>query len=158
MQIESIFLETADNEKEHAKRFYKLIVQGMGEEVPAEVNVNALYPVALGTTLDNLKAAASGEYEEWSNLYPAFAYVARQEGFVEAATAFERISEVERQHEKRYLKLHDNIKNDTVFKKSEPTLWKCRNCGFIHEGSSALEKCPSCLHPKAYFEVLSENY
>jgi rubrerythrin len=158
MQIEAIFLETADNEKEHAKRFFKLILQGLGEEVPAEVNINASYPAALGTTLDNLKAAASGENEEWSVLYPEFACVAREEGFIDVAKAFERISEVEKQHEKRYLKLYENIKNDAVFKKPEPILWKCRNCGFIHEGPSAPEACPACLHPKAYFEVLSENY
>ncbi len=158
MQIEEIFIETADNEKEHAKRFYKLILQGLGGEAPTDVNVNALYPAALGNTLDNLKAAAQGEYEEWSNLYPTFADVAREEGFIEAAVAFEKISEVERQHEKRYLKLYENIKNDSVFKKSESILWKCRNCGFIHEAPSAPEKCPACLHPKAHFEVLSENY
>jgi rubrerythrin len=158
LQIESIFLETADNEKEHAKRFYKLILQGLGEEAPAEVTINASYPVALGSTLDNLKAAASGENDEWTNLYPKFAEAAIEEGFIEVAIAFERISEVEKQHEKRYLKLYENIKNDTVFKKSEPVFWKCRNCGFIYEGLSAPEGCPACQHPKAYFEVLSENY
>lgn len=158
MQIESIFLETADNEKEHAKRFYKLILQGLGEDIPADISINAAYPVALNTTLDNLEAAASGENEEWSKLYPEFANTAREEGFIEAAIAFERISEVEKHHENRYLKLYENMKNDSVFKKPDPILWKCRNCGYIHEGPNAPEACPACLHPTAYFEVLSENY
>lgn len=158
LQIEAIFLETADNEKEHAKKFYKLILQGLSEEVPAEVNINASYPVAQGTTLDNLKAAALGENEEWTNLYPEFARIAREEGFLETAIAFERISEVEKEHEKRYLKLAKNIEENTIFNKSESALWKCRNCGFVHEGPSAPEGCPACQHPKGYFEILNENY
>lgn len=157
-QIEAIFNETADNEKEHAKRFYKLILQGMDGELPAVVEVNAVYPVALGSTLDNLLAAAAGENEEWTVLYKEFAEVAEKEGFLTAAAAFRFIAKVEEKHETRYRKLAANIENGTVFKKDGKVYWKCRNCGYVHEGDEAPLNCPACLHPQTYFEVLAENY
>ncbi|ABN52094.1 MAG TPA: rubrerythrin family protein [Hungateiclostridium thermocellum] len=157
-QIEAIFNETADNEKEHAKRFYKFLLEGLNGELPASIMINADYPVAYGNTLDNLKAAAAGENEEWTKLYPEFAKVAKEEGFDEIAAAFTKIAEVEQRHEARYKKLAENIENNKVFNKDEKVLWKCRNCGYVHEGNSAPEKCPACAHPKAFFEVLAENY
>lgn len=157
-QIESIFIETADNEKEHAKRFYKLLLEGLNGQLPADILIEAMYPVAQGTTLDNLKAAAAGENEEWSKLYPEFADVAEKEGFSEVAVAFRMIAKVEDRHEKRYIKLAKNIEENTVFTKDGKVYWKCRNCGYVHEGTSAPDICPSCLHPKAYFEILAENY
>lgn len=151
-QIAAIFQETADQEKEHAKRFFKFLEGGM-------VEITASYPAGkIGTTLENLKAAADGEHEEWEDLYPHFAEVAKQEGFSSVAVAFTMIAKVEAEHEKRYRKLYQNIETDTVFKKSEKVKWKCRNCGYIHEGEKALENCPACLHPKSYFEVTEENY
>lgn len=158
MQIKDFFTETAENEKEHAKRFYKLLLEGLAGELPTVVEINASYPVAQGTTLDNLKAAASGENEEWTELYPAFAKVAEEEGFPEVAAAFKMIATVEKRHEARYNKLAENVQNGKVFKKGEKVLWKCDNCGYIHEGPNAPEKCPACLHPQAYFEVFVENY
>jgi rubrerythrin len=157
-QIKNIFIETADNEKEHAKRFYKLLLEGLQGELPAVIEINAAYPVAQGTTLDNLRAAAGGENEEWTGLYPAFANIAQEEGFPEVAAAFKMIASVEKHHEERYIKLADNIANGAVFKKDEKVLWKCSNCGYVHEGTGAPEKCPACAHPQAYFEVLSEAY
>lgn len=157
-QIKNIFLETADNEKEHAKRFYKFLLAGFQGELPAAIEINAAYPVAQGTTLDNLLAAAAGENEEWSELYPAFAQVAKEEGFPEIAAVFTMISSAEKRHETRYNKLAENIKKDQVFKKEEPTLWKCGNCGYIHEGTGAPDECPACAHPQAYFEVFKETY
>lgn len=157
-QIKNIFTETADNEKEHAKRFYKLLLEGFAGELPTMVEIQAGYPVAQGTTLDNLRAAASGENEEWSELYPAFAKVAEEEGFPEVAGAFRMIATVEKRHEARYTKLAENVANNKVFKKEEKILWKCGNCGYIHEGPGAPEKCPACLHPQAYFEVFVETY
>ncbi|KNY29359.1 rubrerythrin [Pseudobacteroides cellulosolvens] len=157
-QIKNIFIETADNEKEHAKRFYKFLLEGLQGELPAMIEINASYPVAQGTTIENLKAAADGENEEWSDLYPAFAKVAQEEGFPEIAAAFKLIASVEKHHEERYKKLAENIANDAVFKKGEKIKWKCGNCGYIHEGAEAPEKCPACVHPKAYFEVLAEAY
>ncbi|MFZ5989568.1 MAG: rubrerythrin [Bacillota bacterium] len=157
-QIEAIFNETADNEKEHAKRFYKLLLEGLNGELPAMVEINAAYPVAQGTTFDNLKAAAAGENEEWTELYPKFAEVAAQEGFPEVAAAFKMIAKVEEKHEARYKKLADNIANNMVFKKDGKVYWKCGNCGYIHEGDSAPVTCPACLHPQAHFEVFVENY
>lgn len=157
-QIKNIFIETADNEKEHAKRFYKFLLEGLKDELPATIEINASYPVAQGTTLDNLKAAASGENEEWSELYPAFADVADKEGFPEIATAFRMIAAAEKSHETRYNKLAQNIENGTVFKKDGKVFWKCGNCGYIHEGVEAPEKCPACLHPQSYFEVFVETY
>jgi rubrerythrin len=157
-QIEAIFTETADNEKEHAKRFFKLALEGMNGEIPADIDIAATYPLAMGTTLDNLKYAAAGENEEWSALYPEFARIAEEEGFPEVAAAFKMILKVEQRHEARYLKLYKNVHEGTVFNKKESTFWICRNCGYVHEGASAPEKCPACLHPQAYFELFRENY
>lgn len=157
-QIKNIFIETADNEKEHAKRFYKFLLEGFAGELPASIQITADYPVAQGTTLDNLKAAASGENEEWTDLYPAFAKAAQEEGFPEIAAAWRMISLAEKRHEIRYNKLAENIAGDRVFKKDEKVLWKCTNCGYVHEGAEAPEKCPACVHPQAYFEVFRETY
>ena len=157
-QIEGIFIETADNEKEHAKRFYKLILEGLKGETPAAVEINAMYPVAQGTTIENLKAAAAGENEEWTELYPKFAEVAAQEGFPEVSAAFKLITKIEEKHEARYSKLAANIADSKVFKKDEKVQWKCRNCGYIHEGEGAPDMCPACIHPQAHFEMFVENY
>jgi len=157
-QIRNIFNETADNEKEHAKRFYNFLVEGLKDELPTAIEINAGYPIAKGNTLENLKAAASGENEEWTDLYPAFAKVADEEGFPEIAAAFRYIADVEERHEKRYRKLAENIENDKVFKKDEKVLWKCGNCGYIHEGTEAPKLCPSCIHPQSHFEVFEETY
>jgi len=157
-QIKNIFIETADNEKEHAKRFYKFLLEGLKDELPTTVEINAQYPVAQGTTLENLKAAASGENEEWAELYPSFAKDADEEGFTEIANAFRLIATVEKRHETRYQKLANNVANGEVFKKDENVLWKCGNCGYIHEGTDAPNICPACVHPQAYFELFVENY
>ncbi len=157
-QIKNLFIETADNEKEHGKRFYKFLLEGLAGELPAMIEIQASYPVAQGTTFDNLKAAASGENEEWTDLYPAFANVADEEGFPEVAVAFRMIAEVEKRHEVRFLKLAKNIEEGKVFVKDGKTYWKCGNCGHIHEGAQAPEKCPACIHPKSYFELFVENY
>lgn len=157
-QIKNIFIETADNEKEHAKRFYKFLLAGFQGELPTEIEINASYPVAQGTTLDNLKAAAGGENEEWTELYPAFARVAEEEGFPEIAKAFNMIASAEKRHETRYNKLADNIEKGMVFKKDEKILWKCGNCGYVHEGEDAPDECPACIHPRAFFEQFVENY
>lgn len=155
VQISNIFMETAEQEKEHAKRFYKFLKDEFAGEA---IEITAGYPVALfENTAKNLEAAAEGENEEWTQLYPEFARVAREEGFPGIAVAYERIMEVENMHEKRYKKLLKNIEDGKVFKKDEVVLWKCGNCGYIFEGAEAPEVCPACLHPKAYFEVFSEN-
>lgn len=152
-QIAAIFLETAEQEFEHAKTFFKYLESGENLEI------TAMYPAGkVGTTAENLKAAAMGENEEWTKLYPHFADVAEKEGFREIATAFRMIARAEVEHEKRYLALLKNIENDTVFKKDTPTKWKCTNCGYVHEGTSAPEKCPACVHPKSYFQVQEQNY
>ncbi|MBN2160102.1 MAG: rubrerythrin family protein [Spirochaetes bacterium] len=151
-QIAAIFLETAENEKEHAKRFFKFLEGGM-------VEINASYPAGvIGTTADNLKAAAEGENEEHTKLYPEAADIADQEGFKEIAIVWRKIAEVEKHHEQRYLMLLKNIKDGAVFKKKAKTKWKCRNCGYVHEGESAPEACPACLHPQSYFEILTDEY
>jgi len=151
-QIAAIFLETASQEKEHAKRFFKFLEGGMTE-------IQASYPAGvIGTTKENLKAAAEGENEEWSALYPKFAEIARQEGFPEIAAAFRMISKVEAEHERRYLKLLQNVSEDRVFVKDGKVWWQCRNCGYVYESDKALEVCPACLHPKAYMQVRGENY
>jgi rubrerythrin len=158
-QMEAIFLETADNEKEHAKLFYKAIVAGMGgaqEAIPVEIT--AIYPVAYGNTRENLIAAAAGEREEWSDLYQSFATDAEADGFRDVAATFRKVAEVEKRHEARYLKLADNLAQDLVFRKNEPVEWICANCGYVHEGAAAPEICPACKHPKAYFELFCENY
>ena len=157
-QIKNIFIETADNEKEHAKRFYKFLLAGLQDELPTAIEINAAYPIAQGTTLDNLLAAAAGENEEWSELYPAFSKIAEEEGFPEIAAAFKMIASAEKRHETRYVKLAENIKKGQVFEKEEKRLWKCGNCGYIHEGKSAPQECPACIHPQAHFEVFEETY
>jgi len=157
-QIEAIFIETAENEKEHAKRFYKFLVEGLQGELPAAVSIDATYPVAQGSTLDNLKAAASGEREEWTAIYSDFSKTAEQEDYPEVAVCFRMIAEVESHHEVRYKKLAENIVNNRVFSKQEKTLWKCRNCGYVHEGKSAPETCPACQHPQDYYEMFVEAY
>ncbi|RLC47131.1 MAG: rubrerythrin family protein [Candidatus Cloacimonadota bacterium] len=155
-QIEEIFLETADNEKEHAKLFWKHLVKyGMNESV---VEINAAYPVAYSDTLKNLEYAANGENEEWTDLYPSFAKVAEKEGFTEIAITFKLVALVEKRHEERYRKLLKNVKGHTVFKKDGKVFWKCRNCGHIIESIEAPEKCPVCAHPREYFELFVENY
>ena len=151
-QIADIFTETSDQEKEHAKRLFKHLQGG-------EVEIQAAFPAGvIATTADNLRAAAGGEHHEWTEMYPGFAEVAREEGFNEIADIFEAIAVAEKQHEKRYLALAANIENGKVFKKDEPVVWRCRNCGYLHEGAEAPEACPACAHPQAYFEVLGENW
>ena len=151
-QIAAIFLETADNEKEHAKRFFKLL-EG------AELEIQAAYPAGvIGDTADNLAAAAEGENMEWTKLYKEAEETARQEGFEEIAAQFKEIAEVEQEHEKRYRKLLNNVKANKVFKREKKVRWKCRNCGYVHEGEEAPDKCPACAHPQAYYELLCENY
>jgi rubrerythrin len=157
-QIRNIFIETADNEKEHAKRFYKFLLAGLGDDLPAVIEIKAGYPVAQGSTLDNLKAAAAGENEEWADLYPAFADVAEQEGFAEIAQVFRNIASAERRHEIRYNKLAENMEKGFVFKKDKSVLWKCGNCGYVHEGVEAPVECPACAHPQAHFELFVETY
>lgn len=151
-QIAAIFMETSLNEKAHAKRFFKFLEGGMCE-------ITASYPAGvIGTTLDNLKASADGEHEEWEELYPQFAATAKEEGFPEVAAAFTMIAKVEKAHEARYRKLYENLEKGLVFKRGETFIWKCLECGYLHEGPNAPEKCPACLHPKSYFEIFVENY
>lgn len=151
-QIADLFLETAENEKEHAKRFFKFLEGGMCE-------ITASYPAGMiGTTAENLKAAAGGEHEEWTELYPKFAETAKAEGFNEVAAAFTMIAKVEKEHEARYLKLLALVTEGKVFKADQKTRWKCRNCGHVHEGIEAPGKCPACLHPQEYFERQAQNY
>lgn len=151
-QIASLFMETSLQEKEHAKRFFKFLEGGMTE-------ITASYPAGkIGTTSENLKAAADGENEEWSELYPKFAEIAKEEGFTEVAVAFKAIAKVEEFHEKRYRKLLKNIEEGTVFLKNGKVFWKCRNCGYVYEAEKAYETCPACLHPKSFMELLDENY
>ncbi len=154
-QIEEIFLETAENERMHAKLFYKHLVAAMNGE-PLEIQ--ASYPVAFDTTVKNLEYAANGEHEEWSDLYPGFADIADEEGFPDAARTFRAISLVEKRHEARYRKLLANVKEQKVFRKDNKVFWKCRVCGQIIEAGQAPEKCPVCDHPQEYFEVWVENY
>jgi len=152
VQIADIFAETANQEKEHAKRFFKQLEGG-------EVEISAGFPAGvIGSTLDNLKASAAGEHFEWSELYPSFAKVAREEGFEAAAMVWEMISVAEKQHEKRYVELAGNIEADRVFKREQSVVWRCRNCGYLHEGLTAPEMCPACAHPQAHFELLGENW
>jgi len=151
-QISAIFQETADNEKEHAELFFKLLKGGM-------VKITAAYPAGvIGSTSENLQAAADGEKLEWGTLYPDFAKVAEEEGFKEAARTFRMVAMVEKYHERRYRKLLANTEQGKVFKKDAPVKWKCRNCGHVFEGSEAPDKCPVCAHAKSYFEVWCENY
>ena len=151
-QIASVFRETADNEKEHAKIFF-------GYLEGRDVEITATYPAGrIATTSENLLAAADGERLEWGTIYPNFEQIARKEGFNEIANSFKEIAEVEEQHEKRYRKLLENVKAGRVFKKDKAVKWKCRNCGYVHEGKDAPKSCPACRHPQAFFEVLCENY
>jgi rubrerythrin len=152
VQISEIFTETANQEKEHAKRLFKLLEGG-------EVEIAAAFPAGvIGTTLDNLKEAAGGENYEYTEMYPGFAKIAIEEGFEEIAEIFKAIAVAEKQHEKRYLALAANIENDAVFQKESPVVWQCRNCGYLHEGDEAPEECPACAHAQAHFELLGENY
>ncbi|WP_372795196.1 rubrerythrin [Pontiella sp.] len=152
VQISNIFMETADQEKEHAKRFFKFLEGGMCE-------ITAAFPAGvIGTTAENLEAAAGGEHEEWTELYPAFAAKAREEGFEAIAIVWEKISIAEKQHEKRYRDLLKNLNEGKVFKKDGKVVWRCLNCGFIHEAEEAPKMCPACAHPQAHFEVLGENW
>jgi len=151
-QISHIFLETAENEKEHAKIFFKYLEGG-------EVEITASYPAGVvGDTKSNLEAAAAGENMEWTTLYANFAKIAREEGFLEVAISFEQISKVEKFHESRYRKLIANIAGNEVFKKKATVKWHCINCGYVHEGPEAPKECPACKHPQSYYEVLAENY
>ncbi len=152
VQIAEVFAETADQEKEHAKRFFKFLEGG-------EVEISERFPAGvIGNTLENLRAAAAGEEHEWTEMYPAFAKVAREEGFPEVAAAFDAISIAEKQHGKRYTDLADNLDAGRVFRRDGKVVWRCRNCGYLHEAEEAPEVCPACLHPKAYFELLGENW
>ncbi|MCP3175604.1 MAG: rubrerythrin [Desulfuromonadales bacterium] len=152
VQIADIFEETANQEKEHAKRLFKMLEGG-------EVEITAAFPAGvIGTTAENLQEAAGGENYEHTTMYPDFAKVAREEGFNEIADVFMAIAVAEKQHEKRYLDLLANIENGRVFKRSETVVWRCRNCGYLHEGTEAPDKCSACAHPQAHFELLGENY
>lgn len=157
-QIAAIFTETADNEKSHASSFYKLLAEGFKDELPTAVEITASYPIARGNLAENLRASAAGEHEEWEELYPSFAKVAKEEGFPEVAAAFTLIAGVEVKHEERFKKLAENVENGLVFKKEEKVQWKCLKCGHIHEGFEAPGVCPTCKHPQGYFEVLASNY
>jgi len=152
VQISLIFEETANQEREHAKRFFKFLEGG-------DVMVQASYPAGkIGTTLDNLKAAAAGEMFEWGTLYPDFAKTAEQEGFNDIATVFRNIAVAEKQHQKRYSDLVANLEAGRVFKRGNKVVWRCLNCGYLHEGPEAPAQCPACAHPQAYFELLGENW
>ena len=151
-QIAAFFEETAAQEKEHAKLFFKFLEGGMLE-------ITATFPAGIiGSTAENLLAAAEGEHEEWDLLYPEFAQIAQAEGFPQIAKAFQLVSKVEQRHEARYRKLLQNLENDQVFQRPNNEVWACRNCGYLHEGELAPELCPCCLHPKAYFELVAENF
>jgi len=151
-QIAGVFMETAEQEKEHAKRFFKFLEGGM-------VEITASYPAGMiGTTHENLLEAANGENEEWADLYPEFAKVADEEGFKAIATAFRTIAKVEAEHEARYRKLLGRLIDGSIFEREEEIEWQCRNCGYVHTGKKAPETCPACQHPKSYFEPKKENY
>ena len=151
-QIAEIFEETANQEKEHAKKLFKLMKGG-------DVEITGAFPAGvIGKTTDNLKAAAAGENHEWTAMYPSFAQIARDEGFEDIARIFTAIAVAEKQHEKRYLDLAANIDNGTVFKKDNPVVWRCINCGYLHEGTEAPDVCPACAHGQAHFEVLADNW
>ena len=152
IQIAQIFEETANQEKEHAKRLFKFLQGG-------EVKIECAFPAGVvGTTLENLQAASGGEHEEWSTLYPSFANKAREEGFKAIGAIFDMISVAEKQHDRRFRGLLENIQKGRVFKREQPVKWRCLNCGYVHEGPEALAACPACAHPQAYFELLVENW
>ena len=151
-QISGVFMETAEQEKEHAKRFFKFLEGGM-------VEITASYPAGkIGTTLENLAAAAAGENEEWAEMYPEFAAIADEEGFPAIAAVFRNVATVEEQHEIRYRKLLAHVEAGDVFSREEEIYWQCRNCGYVHKGKNAPESCPACAHPRAYFEPMKQNY
>lgn len=151
-QISHIFEETANQEKEHAKRLFKFLEGG-------DVEIQAAFPAGvIGTTAENLKAAAAGENHEWRQMYPAFAKIARDEGFENIAKTFQAIAVAEKQHENRFIGLLKNVEEGTVFKKGDKVVWRCRNCGYLHEGDEAPDLCPACVHPQAHFELLAENW
>lgn len=152
VQIASIFEETANQEKEHAKRLFKFLEGG-------EVEITSSFPAGtIADTVTNLQEAAGGEHHEWSEMYPSFAKIAREEGFTKIADAFEAIAVAEKHHEERYNKLRKNIEDGVVFKKGDKVVWRCRNCGYLHEATAAPDVCPACVHPQAHFELLGENY
>ncbi len=151
-QISAVFTETADQEKEHAKRLFKLLKGG-------ETEIQAAFPAGvIGSTAENLRGSAAGEHHEWEEMYPSFAQIAREEGFSDIADVFLAIAVAEKQHEKRYLGLLANIEAGTVFKKESSVVWRCRNCGYLHEGNEAPDCCPACNHARKYFELLAENW
>ena len=151
-QMAAIFEETAVNEQAHAKRFFRFLEGGM-------VEITAVYPAGkIGTTLENLAASADGEHEEWAELYPEFARVAQEEGFKEVANAFKAIARAETAHENRFRTLYDNLENGMVFEREDKVVWKCRVCGYLHEGKKAPQLCPSCNHPQSYFQIKENNY
>lgn len=151
-QISAIFEETSMNEREHAKRFFSFLEGG-------PVEITATYPAGkIGTTLENLKAAAEGENEEWTSLYPEFARIADEEGYKEVAATFKMITKVEKAHEDRYNTLYTNLNDGKVFEREGKVIWKCRNCGYLHEGTKPPLNCPACLHPQSYFEIKESNY
>jgi len=151
-QISAIFEETSMNEREHAKRFFSFLEGG-------PVEITATYPAGkIGTTLENLQSAAEGENEEWTSLYPEFGRIADEEGYKEVAACFKMITKVEKAHEERYRTLFDNLESGKVFKRGDKVIWKCRNCGYLHEAASAPQVCPACLHPQSYFEIKESNY
>ena len=152
VQIADVFAETADQEKEHAKRLFKLLEGG-------EVEISGAFPAGIiGSTVENLRASAAGENYEWTEMYPGFAGVARDEGLDAVAAIFEAIAVAEKQHEKRYVDLAENIEAGRVFKREQEVVWRCRNCGYLHAGTEAPEMCPACAHPRAHFELLGENW
>jgi len=152
VQMQAIFEETANQEREHAKRLFKFLQGG-------EVEITAAFPAGtIGTTAENLRAAAGGENYEWTEMYPSFAAIADEERFGEIASVFRAIAVAEKQHEKRYLDLLNNIETSRVFRRSEAVVWRCRNCGYLHEGPEAPDVCPACAHAKAHFELLGENW
>lgn len=151
-KVRVIFEETAAQEKEHAKRMFKFLEGGM-------VEITAMYPAGkIGTTIENLRASAGGENEEWTELYPEFARIADEEGFKDVANMYRMIAIAEKHHEERYAALLEEIEKDEAFKKDEKVIWRCLNCGYVHEGNEAPDKCPACVHPKAYFEVNNTNW
>ena len=151
-QISAIFEETSMNEREHAKRFFSFLEGG-------PVEITATYPAGkIGTTLENLQSAAEGENEEWTSLYPEFGRIADEEGYKEVAACFKMITKVEKAHEERYRTLFDNLESGKVFKRGDKVIWKCRNCGYLHEAATAPQICPACLHPQSYFEIKESNY
>jgi len=153
-QIAAIFLETAENEKEHAKLFF----EQLASLAPGAIEITASYPAVAGDTAAQLAAAVQGENEEWSTLYPEFGRIAKEEGFLEAARVFTQVARVEKEHEARFRRLHDHVVNGTVFQRADKIYWRCRNCGHIHEGTAAPRACPVCLHPQAFFEPVGEAY